>query len=177
MPPALMFLTPSRPEFCRDTVSTRLNDGRPAGQIVEGRDGEVITYLALDNGALLKELGDYLVVLGSAELGFELALGSAVEHALVALPAMGSVSHAVTLPGLRFIVHWSVRKSSLLVRDEDLEAADDLGEGHALVLLPVVDGLDAVGEDDKVVLVALVVDLDLGSVSAHVDGVLMGVGK
>lgn len=58
--------------------------------------------------------------------------------------------------------------------DEDLEAADDLGEGHTLVLLPVVDGLDAVGEDDKVVLVALVVDLDLGSVSAHVDGVLVG---
>lgn len=50
------------------------------------RDGEVITYLALDNGALLKELGDHLVVLGSAELGFELALGSAVEYALVALP-------------------------------------------------------------------------------------------
>lgn len=61
--------------------------------------------------------------------------------------------------------------------DEDLEAADDLGEGHALVLLPVVDSLDAVGEDDEVVLVALVVDLDLGSVSAHVDGVLVGVGK
>lgn len=55
--------------------------------------------------------------------------------------------------------------------NEDLEAADDLGEGNALVLLPVLDGLLAVGEDHEVILLALEVDLDLGSVSAHVGGI------
>lgn len=62
----------------------------------------------------------------------------------------------------------------LLVGDEDLEAADDLSEGHALVLLPVLDSLLAVGEDHEVVLSALEVDLDLGSVSAHIGGCMGG---
>ena len=57
----------------------------------------------------------------------------------------------------------------LLVGDEDLEAVDDLSKGNAPVLLPVLDGLTALSEDNEVVAVALVVDSDLGSVSAHVD--------
>ena len=57
----------------------------------------------------------------------------------------------------------------LLVGDEDLEAVNDLGERDALVLLPVLNGLSALSEDNEVVVVALVVDSDLGSVSAHVD--------
>ena len=53
--------------------------------------------------------------------------------------------------------------------DEDLEAVDDLSEGDALVLLPVLNSLSALSEDNEVVTVALEVDSDLGSVSAHVD--------
>lgn len=81
----------------------RLNDSHAEWWV----NGEVVTYLALDNGALLKELGDHLVVLGSAKLGFELALGSAVEHALVALPVKGGLLvMAVTLSGLPFLSFW-----------------------------------------------------------------------
>jgi hypothetical protein len=54
------------------------------------------------------------------------------------------------------------------VGDEDLEAVDDLGEGHALVLLPLLHGLGALDEDDEVLALALVVALGLGGVSAHV---------
>ena len=60
--------------------------------------------------------------------------------------------------------------------DEDLEAVDDLGEGNAPVLLPVLDGLTALSEDNEVVIVALEVDSDLGSVSAHVDVCWRGSG-
>jgi hypothetical protein len=56
---------------------------------------------------------------------------------------------------------------SLLVGDKDLEAVNDLGERDSLVLLPVLNGLSTLGEDNEVVVVALVVDSDLGSVSAH----------
>lgn len=52
------------------------------------------------------------------------------------------------------------------MRHKDLPAIDDLCEGHAGVLLPVLDGLGALDEDDEVVAVALEVDLDLLSVSA-----------
>ena len=60
--------------------------------------------------------------------------------------------------------------------DEDLEAVDDLGEGNAPVLLPVLNGLAALSEDNEVVVVALEVDSDLGSVSAHVDVCWSGSG-
>lgn len=50
--------------------------------------------------------------------------------------------------------------------DKDLPAADDLSERNALVVLPVLDGLDVVDEDDEVLLLALVVDLGLGVVAA-----------
>ena len=56
----------------------------------------------------------------------------------------------------------------LLVGDKDLEAVDDLSERHALVLLPVLNGLDALDEDNEVLAGALVVALGLGGVSAHV---------
>ena len=58
---------------------------------------------------------------------------------------------------------------NLLVGDEDLEAVNDLGKRNAPVLLPVLNSLTALSEDNEVVAVALVVDSDLGSVSAHVD--------
>lgn len=53
--------------------------------------------------------------------------------------------------------------------DKDLEAVNDLGKRNAPVLLPVLDGLSALGEDNEVVAVALEVDSGLGSVSAHFD--------
>jgi hypothetical protein len=56
----------------------------------------------------------------------------------------------------------------LLVGDEDLEAVDDLSERHALVLLPLLNGLGALDEDNEVLALALVVALGLGGVSAHV---------
>lgn len=60
--------------------------------------------------------------------------------------------------------------------DEDLEAVDDLCKRDAAVLPPVEDGLAALCKANEVVVVALVVDSDLGSVAAHVDGCLGWVG-
>jgi hypothetical protein len=54
----------------------------------------------------------------------------------------------------------------LLVSNEDLEAADDLGERNAGVALPVLDSLGAVDEDNEVLSLALVVDLVLHSIAA-----------
>lgn len=63
----------------------------------------------------------------------------------------------------------------LLVRHEDLPAADDGCKGDRLVLLPVLHSLSRVDEDDEVVTLALVVDLALGFVSArHCGWVLCG---
>lgn len=57
----------------------------------------------------------------------------------------------------------------LLVSDQDLEAADDLCKRNAGVILPVLNSLRAVNEDDKVLGLALVVDLGLSSVTASHD--------
>jgi len=57
------------------------------------------------------------------------------------------------------------------VSDEDLEAVHNLCERNCLVALPVADCLGTLGEDDIVLLVSLVVDLGLGSVStSHFEG-------
>lgn len=50
--------------------------------------------------------------------------------------------------------------------NEDLPAAHDLCKGNARVLLPVLDCLHALDEDDEVVAGALEVDLGLSLVSA-----------
>lgn len=57
---------------------------------------------------------------------------------------------------------------NLLVGDEDLPSADDLSKRYALVALPLLDSIGTVDEDDKIVLLALVVDLGLSSVASHV---------
>lgn len=57
--------------------------------------------------------------------------------------------------------------------NEDLPAADDLGERDRLVGLPVTDGLGRVDKDNVVVVGTLEVDLDLSSVSSHIDGCLV----
>lgn len=54
--------------------------------------------------------------------------------------------------------------------NEDLPAADDLSERNRLVCLPVTDGLGRVDKDNVVVVGTLEVDLDLSSVSSHIDG-------
>lgn len=53
--------------------------------------------------------------------------------------------------------------------NEDLPAINDLGKWDCLVRLPVLDCLGGLGEDDKVVLVALEMDLALAGVSTHID--------
>ena len=54
--------------------------------------------------------------------------------------------------------------------DKNLEAADDLRQRDRSIILPLLDCLHVVDEDDKVVLLALVVHLRLVSVSARHDG-------
>lgn len=61
------------------------------------------------------------------------------------------------------------RECNVLVSDEHLECADDLGESNGLVGLPVVRSLDIVDKDDKVLVLALVVALDQLSFSASHD--------
>lgn len=63
----------------------------------------------------------------------------------------------------------------ILVGDEDLPAVDNLSQWHRLVGLPVSDGLSRLHEDDKVISLALVVDLDLGVAAVHCD-VVWGYG-
>ena len=53
--------------------------------------------------------------------------------------------------------------------DKDLPPTHDLRERHRLVLLPLLHGLLAVDEDDKVLIGALEVHLGLGGVSARHD--------
>lgn len=52
------------------------------------------------------------------------------------------------------------------MRDEDLEAAHDLGQRDGAIALPLLDGLGVVHHDDEVLFLALVVDLGLGGVAA-----------
>lgn len=56
--------------------------------------------------------------------------------------------------------------SSLLVRREDLEGGDKVCKGKAIVSLPLLVGVEIINKDNKVVLVALVVDLCLNGFSA-----------
>jgi hypothetical protein len=58
---------------------------------------------------------------------------------------------------------------NLLVGDEDLERADDLGERDGLVGLPVLCRLYIIDEDDEVLVLALVVDLGLLSFASGHD--------
>jgi hypothetical protein len=44
------------------------------------------SYLALDNGALLKDLSNSILLLSAAKLSLESSLGGGVEGALVAVP-------------------------------------------------------------------------------------------
>jgi hypothetical protein len=131
------------------------------------------SYLALDDVALLEDLDNDVLLLRAAELSLKSALGSSVEGALVSvaimsLLAMLSPSNVSCSQALDHHANGD-DVCNLLVGDEDLEAVDDLGKRDAPVLLPVLDSLSVLSKDNEVVAVALVVDSDLGSVSAHVD--------
>ena len=63
----------------------------------------------------------------------------------------------------------TVTIEDLLVRHEDLVSADDLSEWDALVLPPLLDCFLRFDEDDEVVACALVMDLGLVGVTAHVE--------
>lgn len=67
---------------------------------------------------------------------------------------------------------WSVR--NLLMRDKNFPASDDLRKGDTAVLLPVLHSLRVVHEDNEVIVLALVVDLGLGTVSTRHDDRLEG---
>jgi hypothetical protein len=58
---------------------------------------------------------------------------------------------------------------NILMSDEDLERADDLRKRNSLVVFPGIGRLDIVDEDDKVLVFALVVALDLWCFSASHD--------
>ena len=58
---------------------------------------------------------------------------------------------------------------NLLVSNEDLERADDLSKRDGLVSLPLLCLLSIIKEDDKVLVLALEVDLDLVCFSASHD--------
>lgn len=53
--------------------------------------------------------------------------------------------------------------------DEDLERADDLSERDSLVSLPLLSRLGIVNEDDKVIVLALEVNLGLFNLAASHD--------
>lgn len=58
----------------------------------------------------------------------------------------------------------------VLVSDEDLKPADYLSQRNRLVVLPILYSLSIVDHDDEIVLLALVVNLRLRTVSTrHLD--------
>ena len=63
------------------------------------------------------------------------------------------------------------------MRNKDLEPAHHLRQWDRTIALPLLDGLGIIHHDDEVLLLALVVDLGLGSVAAgHCDEVLLFCG-
>lgn len=56
-----------------------------------------------------------------------------------------------------------------LVRNEDVPAIDHLSEWNRLVLLPVSHSLARLGNDDEIVIVALVMDLGMACIYVHCD--------
>lgn len=68
-----------------------------------------------------------------------------------------------------------MKERYILVRDKDLPAVHDLSKRNGLVLLPVSDCLGGFGKDDKVILLALEVNLGLSCVSSHNGGSLSSV--
>ena len=58
--------------------------------------------------------------------------------------------------------------------DEYLEAIHHLDEGDRFVCLPVLHGLSVFNKDDKILVLALVVDLRLSTVPTRHDGNTVG---
>ena len=121
------------------------------------------SYLGLKDVALLKDLLDNLFLLVSSELVVELAVGGSVKD------TGGALSDGLISVGGVWRGSWPCRH--VLVRYENLPAADNLSKRNRLVGLPVTNGLSRVDKDDVVVVGSLEVDLDLGGVSSHICGV------
>jgi hypothetical protein len=118
------------------------------------------SYLSLEDVTLLEDLLNNIFFLVASELVVKLAVGCSVEDTSGALSG-----DMISLGG----VWWGSRPYGyVLVRNEDLEAADNLSERDRLVGLPVTDGLGRFDKDDVVVVASLEVDLDLGGVSSHI---------
>lgn len=89
----------------------------------------------------------------------------------VALLAVSMTPCAPCLNFREFISHYystdtnQIRDS--LVGDEDLEAADDLGQWDGTVTNPLLHRLGIINEDNEVLLGTLVDDLGLGGVSTR----------
>ena len=64
----------------------------------------------------------------------------------------------------------SRHRVGLLMRHKDLEGRDEVRQSNRLVRLPLLVRLCVIDEDNVVVLLALVVDLDLGRFSSSHDG-------
>jgi hypothetical protein len=122
------------------------------------------SYLSLEDVTLLEDLLNNIFFLVASELVVKLAVGCSVEDTGGALSG-----DMISLGG----VWWGSRPYGyVLVRNEDLEAADNLSERDRLVGLPVTDGLGRLDKDNVVVVASLEVDLDLGGVSSHICGVV-----
>lgn len=63
---------------------------------VRWTDAERLSYLALDDVALLEDLNNDILLLGAAELSLKSALGGSVEGTLVAVAVSVIVSYAVS---------------------------------------------------------------------------------
>ena len=110
--------------------------------------------------ALLEDLLHDLILVGGAKLVLQCSLAGGVENTLVTVPVAIQLDTA-----LRCAIVWD----DLLVGGEDLEATDHLGKGDGRVVLPLLNGLDIVNEDNEVLGGALEVDLGLGSVATSHD--------
>jgi hypothetical protein len=117
-------------------------------------------YLGLLYVALLEDLLHDLILVRGAELVLERSLTGGVEDTLVAVPVVTQLDQALG---------YAIACEDLLVGGEDLEATDDLGKGDGRVVLPHLNSLDVVNEDNEVLGGALEVDLGLGSVATSHD--------
>ncbi len=105
------------------------------------------------------------------EFVFQSCLGRAVEDALSAVPA------TVVNTCIGHVGDWVVGgEGASLVRDEDLEAVDNLGERYGSVLPPILYRLRVVHEDHEVLFCALVMHLRIHGIStSHLGYVLVSV--
>lgn len=158
MGPLVSLVSPWRSEFW-SIVSIKSVFGSSWRRRIVLLPRNAMMYLCCLDITLLEDLLDDLILVRSAELILEGTLACCVQDALGAVANIHVRLASSMLNGV-----------DVLVGDQDLKAADNLGERNAGVLLPLLDSFCAVNEDDEVLGLALVVDLGLLSVAtSHVD--------